>query len=376
MPQPMTGHVPPARRPANLHAWDYRAKAKDLGTPAAPIIDIHIHVNGPGASRIYRDVADLFGIDRLLTQTRPNEAAAVAEALGPRVSFMAVPDWAHPDKGHAFRQGFLDALPFWADTYRSRIVKFWAAPRLWEIVGGDPSDVCPLDSPWRVRAAELATQLGMMFMCHVADPDTWFATKYADPSKFPPKPAHYVALERMLDRFTSPWIAAHMGGWPEDLDFLSGLLERHPNLYLDTSATKWMVRELSRHPTPKARDFFIRWQDRILFGSDIVTLEDHLAPRADAPPTSTMSDLASSPEEAFDLYASRYWALRTMLETPHVGPSPIADPDLHMTDPARHDPLDAPILRGLSLPHDVLTKIYRTNALRVVHHWITSHGVR
>ncbi|MHC4590503.1 MAG: hypothetical protein ACYTAQ_14535 [Planctomycetota bacterium] len=38
--------------------------------------------------------------------------------------------------------------------------------------------------------------------------------------------------------------------------------------------------------------------------------------------------MASSPQEAFDLYASRYWALRTLFETDHVGPSPIADPDL------------------------------------------------
>src|SRR5437762_2817682 len=74
--------------------------------------------------------------------------------------------------------------------------------------------VVPLDSEWRVGAAELAQSLGMMFMTHVADPDTWFKTKYADASKYRAKPEHYKPLEKMLDRFSAPWIGAHMGGWP------------------------------------------------------------------------------------------------------------------------------------------------------------------
>ncbi len=36
----------------------------------------------------------------------------------------------------------------------------------------------------------------------------------------------------MLDRFTNLWIAAHMGGWPEDLGFLDGLVARHPNPHI------------------------------------------------------------------------------------------------------------------------------------------------
>ena len=71
-----------------------------------------------------------------------------------------------------------------------------------------------------------------------------------------------------------------------------------------------------------------------------------------------MDAKASSPEDAYDLYASRYWALRTLLETDHVGASPIADPDLHLVDPDNHTPLDAPLLRGCSLPDDVLKALY------------------
>jgi hypothetical protein len=164
-----------------------------------------------------------------------------------------------------------------------------------------------------------------------------------------------------------------MAGYPEDLDFLSGLLARHDNLYLDTSATKWMVRELSRHPREQVRDFFEQWRGRVLFGSDIVTLDDHLRPRDPSlPPASPMSDLAATPEQAFELYASRYWALRTLLESDDEGPSPIADPDLAMVDPSR-SPLDSPLLRGLGFGPELLRALYHDNAERVVYPWIGEH---
>lgn len=315
----------------------------------------------------------MYRISRLLSQTSLSDAEAVKSVLGDRVSFVAVPNWRQQDRGRAFREDFLIHMREWRERWGARIVKFWGAPRLYEIVGGNPADVVPLDAPWRVKAAELATELGMMFMCHVADPDTWFATKYADASKFRAKRDHYVSLERMLDRFTSPWIAAHMGGWPEDLEFLSGMLTRHPNLYLDTSATKWVVRELGKQPTDRVRAWFIKWKGRILFGSDIVTLEDHMQPRASGPAASPMSDLADSPESAFELYASRYYALRTMWETSKRGPSPIADPDLHMVNPAAFGPLDSPTLAGLALPSDVLGAMYHGAAEEVVYRWAREH---
>lgn len=359
---------------ANLFGWDYRARAAALGTPIVPIVDIHLHVNGKTASAVYAEAMRLFGVERILTQSRLTDAEFVRASLGDAATFMAVPNWGDADRGHAFRAGFLESLEVWHARYGVRIAKLWGAPRLYEIVGGDPADCVPLDAPWRVRAAERATELGMMLMAHVADPDTWFATKYADAAKYRRKMDHLVSLERMLDRFGVPWIAAHMGGWPEDLNFLDGLLERHANLHLDTSATKWMVRALSSHPTARVREFFIRWQDRVLFGSDIVALEEHMTPRPEGtPPATPMSDLAHSPAEAFDLYASRYWALRTMFETAFVGQSPIADPDLKMIDPKSYDERSSPTLRGVALPAAVLRKIYRENALRVVYGWIESH---
>ena len=71
---------------------------------------------------------------------------------------------------------------------------------------------------------------------------------------------------------------------------------------------------------------------------------------------------AGSREEAFDLYASRYWALRTLWETDHEGESPIADPDLAMVEPEHQDQMSAPRLRGMSLPPELLRSFYRDAA--------------
>ncbi|MEC9374689.1 MAG: hypothetical protein VYC34_12630, partial [Planctomycetota bacterium] len=239
----------------------------------------------------------------------------------------------------------------------SRIVKFWSAPRRLDFaaeMGVDRRELM-LDGAWQIRAMELASSLDMIFMTHVGDPDTWFQTKYTDASIYGTKADQYLPLERLLDRFTQPWIAAHMGGWPEDPDFLDGMLSRHDNLLLDTSATKWMVRELSRHSRERMIEFLERWNGRILFGSDIVAMDAHLS--SDTGPRG-MGAQAASEREAFDLYASRYWALRHLWETEYDGESPIADPDLAMVDPASHDEMSAPRLRGKRIPAALLKTLY------------------
>jgi hypothetical protein len=348
------------RNPSNLHDLDYRAEAARFAPLAHGIVDVHAHVNGARASLLLREAMDLYGVREIWSMTALEQVPEVRAALGDRLRLIAVPDWTSKDRRHAHGPGYLGRI----EAYHregARICKFWAAPRITDfaIELGDPG-LFRLDAPARLEAMDLAQQLGMSFMVHVADPDTWFATRYADATRYGRKRDHYPPLERLLDRFEVPWIAAHMGGWPEDLGFLTGLLDRHPNLHLDASATKWMVRELSRHDGTEIIDFMTRFRGRVLFGSDIVTTDDHLSK---AEGKTEMAAKASAPEDAFDLYASRYWALRTLWETDHDGPSPIADPDLAMVDPDRHGPLDSPRLRGKRLPPPLLRDLYADAAL-------------
>jgi hypothetical protein len=353
---------------ANRLGLDYLDEAMRLGPPPIAITDVHTHINGPRAAAVYRTAADAYGIRQLCSMTRFDQAEAIADVLDDRVHFIAIPDFSDPDRRHAHGDGFLQRI----DDFHSigaRIVKFWAAPRAidYGIEVGDPT-LLTLDGPTRRAAMDRAAELGMAFMAHIGDPDTWFATKYRDEARYGSKAAQHDTLERMLEAYPVPWLVAHMGGWPEDLDRLDGLLSRHDHLRLDTSATKWMVRELSRHDSSRFRDFLQRWHGRICFGSDIVTTDEHLATDDD---TNEMTTKASTPQEAMDLYASRYWALRQLFESTYDGPSPIADPDLMMVDPDRFGPLDAPRLRGHALADPLLIDLYDTAPSA----WLADAGV-
>ncbi len=362
--------MPTINPESNLFGLDYRAEAARLGPPPAPMIDAHTHINGGRCAEVYARAREVFGVVRTWSMTALDLLDPVRKSLGDSVSFIAVPRFSDPDRKHAFTQGFLDDLTHWSRE-GVRVCKFWTAPRGRDIgrTVGDASLVT-FDSPWRRRHMERAAELGMMFMAHVADPDTWFKTKYADASVYGTKASHYEPVEKLLDEFRLPWLLAHMGGWPEDLGFLTGLLSRHDNLFLDTSATKWMVRELSKHPREEVVGFVSRFKDRLLFGSDIVALDDHVqTAKSSAFAGGDKSRQASSDAEAFDLYASRYWALRTLWETGFDGPSPIADGDLKMVDPDRHTDESSPRLCGKALPADLLRALYHDNATRVLDGW-------
>jgi hypothetical protein len=350
-------------RPSNRLNLDYQEEAKKFSSIPGGIIDIHSHIQGSRAAKLYASAADHYGVNLTYSMTPVHELETVRQNLGERIRFIAIPTFGTGDPAAAFGREFIRDLSVFR-RYGAKIAKIWNAPRIYDN-SNEPFATNPfrIDSPLRLDAMKAAVDHGMIFMAHVADPDTWFATKYVDTKKYGTKLQQYELFESVLARFNTPWIAAHMGGYPEDLNFLSGMLTRNSNLYLDCSATKWIVRELSKHEPEKVREFFHRWRGRLLFGSDIVARESHIS---EAHNTTEMDAKASNADEAYELYASRYWALRTLLESSHHGESPIADPDLHMVNRDKHAPLDAPALRGCALDKETLYELYRNTALAVV----------
>ena len=67
------------------------------------------------------------------------------------------------------------------------------------------------------------------------------------------------------------FIAAHFGWYPNDLDKLSQLMTEMPNMYVEFGA---VIAELGRQPRA-ARQFFEKYQDRILFGKDSWVPEEY-----------------------------------------------------------------------------------------------------
>ncbi|MCI0463434.1 MAG: amidohydrolase [Gemmataceae bacterium] len=344
----MSAPPPPPDRPEhNVTGLDFsdRAHFRYHG----PLIDIHAHVmvtrpddpktgapsgKGPGASVEQAEtmlaVAEEFGIVRTYSMCYPDDIPVLRDRFSPRLGFngsIAKKTIDAPDE-EAYRL---------LDRYLElgvEIIKFWSAPR-----GRDRGLF--VDAPWRKEAARRARAAGVrIVMVHVADPDSWFQTVYSDSARYGTKRDQYVGLERMLEEFPDlTWIGAHMGGDSEHPDHLADLLERYPHLYLDTSATKWQVREVSAR-VAEVQALICRYPDRFLFGSDLVTR--HELPR--------------------EHYVSRYWCQRTLWESTWEGRSPIADPDY---TPAEGEP-PTPPLCGLELPEDVLRQVYYENARRIL----------
>jgi hypothetical protein len=274
-------------------------------------------------------VADEFGIVRTYSMCPPKDIRPLRDRLGHRIGFIG-PILKKLDEPDDVAYQLLDQFL----EQGVELLKFWAAPR-----GRDRGLF--VDTPWRIEVARRARAACIrIIMVHVADPDAWFRTVYADAAKFGTKADQYRGLERMLQMFPDLiWIGAHMGGDPEHADHLEALLERYPHLYFDSSATKWQVREVSAHHDA-IRSLVCRHPGRFLFGSDLVT-RHHLVR---------------------EHYVSRYWCQRTLWESDWEGRSPIADPDFE-TQPSGPS---TPLLRGLNLPMEVLQQVYHSNIARLL----------
>ncbi|MFN2396710.1 MAG: amidohydrolase family protein [Bacteroidales bacterium] len=125
-------------------------------------------------------------------------------------------------------------------------------------------------------------ELGIPVMIHVTDPKAFHAgpvdrynerydelaghpnwSVYGD--EFPTKDEILEQRNRVFAKHPNTiFIGAHMGNLPEELGRVSMWLEQYPNFYVDINAR---ISELGRQPYT-ARKFLIKYQDRVLFGTD------------------------------------------------------------------------------------------------------------
>jgi predicted TIM-barrel fold metal-dependent hydrolase len=184
---------------------------------------------------------------------------------------------------------------------------------------------------------ERAGELGVFVMFHTADPDAFFRPidrfneRYEELSAHPDwsfHGSHFTKAELMEQRNRvfarhqrTTFVGAHMAERPENLAEVARWLDEHPNFHVDISAR---TAELGRQPYT-AREFFIRYADRVLFGTDLV------------------------PEER--MYRLHFRFLETADE--------YFDYPSHASRQGRWQ------IYGLHLPDEVLRAVYRENALRL-----------
>jgi len=125
------------------------------------------------------------------------------------------------------------------------------------------------------------------------------------------------------------FIIPHVGSNGEDLAWVGAQLDKHKNMYIDTAARNNL---LGRQPYT-ARDFFIHYQDRILFGTDYFS--------------------GAESDETRNFYADHYRLFETFDEYFR----PINDWGWGQ---GRWN------IYGLGLPDEVLKKFYSENAMRLL----------
>jgi predicted TIM-barrel fold metal-dependent hydrolase len=185
---------------------------------------------------------------------------------------------------------------------------------------------------------EKAGELGVPIMYHIADPDAFFLPIDAANERYEELAAHpewsyygshYGKLELLAQRDgviarhpKTTFVGAHVAEHPEDLAYVTTLLEKNPNLHVDIGAR---CAELGRQPYT-AREFFLKFADRILFGTDLI------------------------PE--VNMYRLHYRFLETR--------------DEYFEYPSHASRQGRWNIYGLHLPDEVLRKVYRENAIRLL----------
>jgi predicted TIM-barrel fold metal-dependent hydrolase len=126
-------------------------------------------------------------------------------------------------------------------------------------------------------------------------------------------------------------VGAHLGSMEDDLDALAKRLDRYPNFAVDTAAR---VLYLINQPRDKVRAFFVKYQDRILYGTDL-----------------------RFESASIDQAAAYAWETKYALDWRYFSTSDKFD-------------FKGRSVEGLGLPKVVLQKLYHDNAVR----WIPGIG--
>lgn len=334
-----------AVEPHNRIGIHYREVPARTVTVTGGIIDIHTHTREPALTQTFVDAARVYGITHIATMAPLEHVDALNEKFPGMFTFIAQPDWMKGTMTEAFISDWMRRLDSFYEK-GSRIFKLHMAPGTKERWGHD------FDHPMIRRIVKHAYDRGYHFMTHVGDPKAWFCGtgKYAH-GKLGTFNQQFVGLDALLAEFPDrAHLGAHMGGCLEDLNQLAARLDRFPHYVIDTSATKWIARAIVEQDAAKVRDFIVKYQDRILFGSDLVVGDKY----------------------TWDHYASRYWVHQKMWETDYRDQNPIDDPDGGKGFDPRTGTFETskadgiPRLAGVKLPPEVLVKIYRTNAEKLI----------
>jgi predicted TIM-barrel fold metal-dependent hydrolase len=338
-------------RELKLRDWQPRSmlvvKATEVARPAFPVVDVHNHLGGgkafltPERVKHYLEEMDAAGV-RATVNLDGGWGQQLKETL-------AALDEAHP--GRFLTYALIDFSgiddPGWSDREAKRLARSFEGgakglkfhKTLGLGVRYEDGRFLPVDDPKLDPIWEVCTRYKRPVEIHTGDPGAFFTPldrfneRWHELNEhpqwlfhgkdFPSRTELHAQRMRVIARHPkTTFICAHMANDAEDLAEVGRWLDAYPNMYVDIDAR---ISELGRQPYT-ARRFMLKYQDRIMFGTD------------------------TAPDRA--AYRMYYRFLET---------------DDEYFDPARgHHRQGFWMIYGVFLPRDVLEKLYHKNAERLL----------
>jgi predicted TIM-barrel fold metal-dependent hydrolase len=338
-------------RELKLRDWQPRSmlvtKTTVVERARFPAIDVHNHL-GSGSELLTPERVrhDLEEMDAAGVQTVVNLDGGWDKHLE---ETLAALDRAHPGRFLTFALVDFQGIdkPGWTDRELKRLEAGFKAGakglKIHKALGLGHRDssgrLIRVDDPRIDPLWELCGTYHRPVLIHTGDPGAFFTPLDAKNERwhelndhpnwifyrkdFPSRAELHAQRLRVIERHPrTTFICAHLANDGEDLAELAGWLDRHHNMVVDLGAR---ISELGRQPY-SARRFLIKYQDRVLFGSD-------------TPPS----------RNAYRMYF-RFLQMDDEYFDPAAG----------------HHRQGFWMIYGVYLPDEVLSKLYRDNARKVL----------
>ena len=306
-----------------------------------PFIDVHGHqrlLSDSGADRLVREM------DAMNMGLMVNLSGSYGPALAERVKNLK---GRYPDRFVVFANMPLNEVNrqdfgSYAAAQLERDVRQGGAQglKVFKELGMDIKDAAgkriPVDDPRFDPVWDKCGELHIPVLIHTAEPSEFFKPidkqnerwlelvthpgRARPPERYPSFDSLMAEQHRMFRKHpATTFINAHLGWYGADLGHLGALMDSLPNMVTELGA---VIYDIGRQPRA-AREFFVKYQDRILMGKDSYAAQEYL----------TYFRIFETADEYFPYYRN-YHAFWRMY--------------------------------GMELPDVVLRKVYYKNAIRII----------